>query len=137
MIISQMVFEKHSDSRGALISLEEGKNIPFDIKRVYYLFDTGSEVQRGFHAHKNLKQMMVCVCGSCVVVLDDGIERKEVLLDNPSVGLYLESNIWREMRDFSKGAVLMVVASELYDESDYIRDYDEFLAYVGVVSDEN
>lgn len=131
MITSLIEFESHGDDRGMLISLEANINVPFDIRRVYYLFDTCTEAQRGFHAHKKLKQVLICVSGSCVIVLDDGVDRREVLLDDPGVGLYLESGIWREMHSFSEGAVLMVVASELYDEADYIRDYNEFISYLG------
>jgi dTDP-4-dehydrorhamnose 3,5-epimerase-like enzyme len=122
--------EEHGDNRGTLIALEQMANIPFEIKRVYYMFDTVSGVRRGFHAHKCLKQMLICVHGSCKILLDDGSEKQEVLLDKPNKGLIIESNIWREMFDFSEDAVLMVVASELYDESDYIRNYDDFIAYI-------
>ena len=121
---------EHGDNRGTLIALEQMANIPFEIKRVYYMFDTVSGVRRGFHAHKCLKQMLICVHGSCKILLDDGSEKQEVLLDKPNKGLIIESNIWREMFDFSEDAVLMVVASELYDESDYIRNYDDFIAYI-------
>jgi dTDP-4-dehydrorhamnose 3,5-epimerase-like enzyme len=122
--------EEHGDNRGTLIALEQMANIHFEIKRVYYMFDTVSGVRRGFHAHKCLKQMLICVHGSCKILLDDGSEKQEVLLDKPNKGLIIESNIWREMFDFSEDAVLMVVASELYDESDYIRNYDDFIAYI-------
>lgn len=123
-------FEEHGDERGTLIALEQMKNIPFEIRRCYYMFDTVKGVRRGFHAHKCLKQILVCVKGECKVLLDDGTEKQVVCLDRPNKGLYIESNIWREMFDFSEDAVLMVLASELYDESDYIRNYDEFLKYV-------
>ena len=123
-------FEKHGDERGTLIALEQWKNIPFEVRRVYYMYETGAGVVRGHHAHKHLKQVLICVHGSCKIRLDDGLEKKIVPLDDPSTGLYLESNIWREMFDFSEDAVLMVLASELYDESDYIRDYNSFLEYV-------
>ena len=130
MDINIVHLEEHGDNRGTLIALEQMANIPFEIKRVYYMFDTVSGVRRGFHAHKCLKQMLICVHGSCKILLDDGSEKQEVLLDKPNKGLIIESNIWREMFDFSEDAVLMVVASELYDESDYIRNYDEFIAYI-------
>lgn len=123
-------FEEHGDHRGTLISLESFKNVPFDIKRVYYMYDTKHDVRRGFHAHKNLKQILICVSGSCKILLDDGKEKAVVPLTAPNVGLYLESNIWREMFDFSSDAVLMVLASEHYNESDYIRNYEDFLKYV-------
>lgn len=123
-------FEPHGDERGQLIALEENHNIPFDIKRVYYMYDTGAGVRRGYHAHKCLRQILICVHGSCKILLDNGFEKETVTLDDPREGLYLESNTWREMFDFSSDAVLMVLASEWYDESDYIRDYDAFLRYV-------
>lgn len=123
-------FEEHGDHRGILISLEQMKNIPFEIKRVYYMYNTVDNVRRGFHAHRQLKQVLVCTHGSCKIYLDDGVNKENILLDRPNKGLYLESGIWREMYDFSDGAVLMVLASELYDESDYIRKYDDFLKYI-------
>lgn len=130
MEVKLIEFEKHGDERGTLIALEQWKNIPFEVRRVYYMYETGAGVVRGHHAHKHLKQVLICVHGSCKIRLDDGQEKKIVSLDDPSTGLYLESNIWREMFDFSEDAVLMVLASELYDESDYIRDYNSFLEYV-------
>jgi len=123
-------FQKHGDDRGQLIALENEKEIPFEIKRVYYMFETGEGVRRGFHAHKNLKQILICTSGSCKIHLDDGKETKEIVLDDPSEGLFIANNLWREMYDFSKDAVLMVLASDLYNEKDYIRNYDEFLKFV-------
>ncbi len=120
------------DERGNLVSLEANRNVPFEIRRVYYLYGTRADVSRGYHAHKNLKQLIVAVSGSCRFVLDDGAARTEVILDDPAMGLLVESNVWREMHDFSRDCVLMVLASALYDESDYIRDYDEFIRTVGV-----
>ena len=130
MDIKLIQFQSHGDERGSLISLEEKKNIPFDIKRVYYLFDTEDKVIRGYHAHKELKQLAIVVKGSCRFRLDDGKEKIEILLDNPAQGLYVESCIWREMFDFSDDCVLMVLADSIYDESDYIRDYQDFLNYI-------
>lgn len=124
-------FQKHGDERGMLIALEAGKEAPFVIKRVYYMYDTLPNVRRGFHAHKNLKQILLCTSGSCKIHLDDGFETKEITLDKPYQGLYISNNLWREMYDFSEDAVLLVLASELYDESDYIRNYDDFLKIVG------
>ena len=126
---------KHGDQRGQLIALEEHREIPFQVKRVYYIFDTGTNVRRGFHAHKSLQQMLICVHGSCKVLLDDGKEKVNVLLDNPDMGLYISNAIWREMYDFSKDAVLLVLASELYNENDYIRNYNDFLQYVKTYSE--
>lgn len=124
-------FQQHGDARGQLVALENEKEIPFNIKRVYYMYDTLEDVRRGFHAHKKLQQILICTSGSCKIHLDNGYETKEIELNKPFEGLLIKSNIWREMYDFSKGAVLMVLASELYDESDYIRNYDEFLKYIG------
>lgn len=126
----QKNFKEHGDDRGMLIALEENKEIPFEIKRVYYIYDNIKDVRRGFHAHKNLKQVLICVHGSCKIHLDNGTETSEITLDKPNQGLYLENNIWREMYDFSPGAVLLVLASEFYDESDYIRNYDDFIKFV-------
>lgn len=130
MEIKKYSFQKHGDDRGMLVALEEMKDIPFSIKRIYYIYDTLAGVRRGFHAHKNLKQILVCVKGSCKLHLDNGFETEEVLLDKPYEGVYLDNNIWREMYDFSQDAVLLVLASEYYDESDYIRDYQKFLDFV-------
>lgn len=130
MEIIKYSFQPHGDDRGQLVALEEGKDIPFDIKRVYYIYDTLEGVRRGFHAHKNLEQILICVHGSCKILLDNGTEKETVVLDKPYKGLYIANNIWREMYDFSPDAVLLVLASSLYDEADYIRNYDEFLAFI-------
>ena len=131
MQIVKYKFQQHGDERGHLVVFEELKDIPFRIKRVYYMYDTKEGVVRGKHAHKNLEQILVCIHGSCKILLDDGEEKKVVLLEHPHEGLYIANNIWREMFDFSDDAVLLVFASEFYDESDYIRDYGEFLELVG------
>lgn len=123
-------FEKHGDGRGELVALEQNKDVPFEIKRIYYIYGTPKNVTRGYHAHKNLKQILICIHGSCKIKLDNGFESKIILLDKPYEGLYVESNMWREMFDFSSDAVLLVLASELYDEEDYIRNYDDFLKHV-------
>lgn len=119
--------QTHGDYRGKLNVIEGEKDIPFEIKRVYFLYDTVNGFVRGMHAHKKLQQILVCVGGSCKLRLNDGNKEQEVVLDNPNKGLYIGPGIWREMYDFSDGAVLLVLASELYDESDYIRDYHDFL----------
>jgi len=115
------------DERGSLVTLEGTKSVPFNIKRVYYIFGTKEGISRGFHAHLNLKQVAVCVKGSCQFVLDNGKQRQEVILDSPTKGLLIEDLTWREMFNFSPDCVLLVLASEYYDELDYIRNYDEFL----------
>lgn len=120
-------FQEHGDWRGQLVALEENKNIPFSVKRVYFMYDTKEGVVRGRHAHRKLHQILFCVAGACTISLDDGKERAEVRLEQPSRGLLIGPGIWREMYNFTPGAVLMVLASEYYDESDYIRNYDEFL----------
>lgn len=122
-------FQIHGDARGQLIALEENINIPFSIKRVYFMYDTKKEVHRGLHAHKKLQQVLFCVSGACTIRLDDGREKVEVKLNRPEKGLYIGPGIWREMYDFQAGTVLMVLASEYYNESDYIRDYQAFLDY--------
>lgn len=127
MQIKLIPLQIYGDERGALVALEEGNNIPFAIKRVYYIFKTKDGVRRGFHAHKQLKQVAIAVRGSCRFVLDDGKERVELLLDNPAQGLLIESCMWREMYDFSDDCVLMVLADQLFDEADYIRNYEEFV----------
>ncbi|MGX9457590.1 sugar 3,4-ketoisomerase [Photobacterium damselae subsp. damselae] len=126
-LIKLIKFNKLGDDRGSLISLEGNLNIPFEIRRVYYIFDTKENISRGFHAHKDLQQVAICVKGSCRFILDNGILRQSVILDKPNVGLYIDSMKWREMHDFSDDCVLMVLASHEYDESDYIRNYDDFI----------
>lgn len=126
-MIQWVDFPPLGDDRGSLVALEAGKTVPFDIKRVYYIFGTQSGVARGFHAHKNLKQVAVCVTGKCRMILDDGVTREEAWLDSPIKGLLISDLVWREMHDFSEDCVLLVLASEHYDETDYIRSYDEFL----------
>lgn len=123
-------FLPHGDDRGQLIAIEEQKDLPFDIKRVYYIYDTLPGVRRGFHAHRNLEQILVCVSGSCKIHLDDGHDTAEVTLDEPTTGLYISNDTWREMYDFVPGTVLLVLASEYYDESDYLRDYNDFIAMI-------
>ena len=130
MQVVKYVFQPHGDERGQLVALEEYKDIPFEIKRVYFMYDTLEGVRRGFHAHKSLEQIMICIHVSCKILLDNGREKKVVPLEKPYEGLYVSNDMWREMFDFSPDAVLLVLASELYDERDYIRDYDEFLAFI-------
>lgn len=126
-MIKWIDFPPLGDDRGSLVALEADKTVPFAIKRVYYIFGTKEGVARGFHAHKNLKQIAVCVTGKCRMILDDGKAKQEVWLDSPTKGLFIDDLVWREMYDFSEDCVLLVLASEHYDEADYIRDYDHFL----------
>lgn len=120
-------FKINGDNRGSLISLEEEKNIPFVIKRVYYIFGTRTNTTRGKHSHTNLQQVAICVSGSCKFLLDDGHKKEIIVLNSPNVGLYIGKNIWREMYDFSSNCVLMVLANEYYSENEYIRNYEDFL----------
>lgn len=117
----------HGDRRGKLVAVEALQDVPFEIKRGYYMFDTLPNESRGFHAHKNLEQIIIAMDGACRFVLDDGKNREEVLLNRPNVALYIGPGMWREMHDFSYGCKLVVLASEHYDEKEYIRSYDEFL----------
>lgn len=130
-LIKWIDFQSLGDERGSLVAVEIGmeKAIPFDIKRVYYIYRTAEGVSRGFHAHKNLKQVAISVAGMCRMVLDDGTDREETWLDCPTKGLLIEDMVWREMHDFSEDCVLLVLASEHYDEADYIRDYQQFLEW--------
>lgn len=130
MDIKKYVFQPHGDARGELVAIEEFKDIPFRVKRIYYMYGVGQDVTRGYHAHKALEQVLICIHGSCKIRLDNGKEKEIVALNKPNEGLYVANNMWREMFDFSEDAVLIVLASQLYDEADYIRDYNEFLEFV-------
>jgi hypothetical protein len=120
-----------SDPRGNLTFAEELQLVPFDIKRAYWVYDVPAGESRGGHAHKRLQQLVIAVNGSFTVTLDNGYERRSVLLNHPWQGLVIDVNTWRTLDDFSSGAVCLVLASEHYDEDDYIYDYDEFLKYIG------
>ncbi len=118
------------DERGRLIALENDKSVPFAIKRVYYLTDTQPGVPRGFHAHRELTQVAVCVSGRCLMKMDDGRTQEEVWLDAPNKAIVIDKMIWHEMHDFSADCVLLVLASDFYDEQDYIRNYEAFVEQV-------
>jgi len=124
--INLISLPKIEDRRGNL-SVIEKDSIPFEIKRVYYVYDIPSGSERGGHSHKELQEFLVALSGSFDVVLNDGISEKVVALNKPNVGLLIPIGIWRELRNFSSGAVCLVVASDVYIEDDYIRDFDEFL----------
>lgn len=130
MEIIKYTFPPHGDERGQLVAIEALKDLPFEFKRVYYIYDTKDGVRRGFHAHYDLEQILICVSGSCKIHLDNGFETEEVLLDKPYEGLYIANDMWREMYDFTEGAVLLVIASRPYEESDYIRNYDDFIKMI-------
>lgn len=118
------------DPRGNLTFIESGSQIPFDIERIYYLYDVPIGAERGSHAHKALEQLIIAISGSFDVVIDDGYSKKRIHLDRSSLGLYICPRIWRELDNFSSGSVCMVLASQIYDERDYIRNYNEFLEAV-------
>jgi hypothetical protein len=118
---------KIHDPRGNLTFIEGGEHIPFDIQRVYYLYDVPGGSERGGHAHTNLQQLIIAMSGSFDVVLDDGFEKKRFHLNRSYYGLYVNTMVWRELDNFSSGSVSMVLASNKYTEDDYIRDYQEFL----------
>ena len=128
VVVKELQLPWHGDERGKLIALEALTDlVPFEVKRVYYIFDTTPGTVRGNHAHKDLRQLLVCVSGACTIACEmpDG-SKSEHRLDWPDRGLLIEGLVWRQMKEFSKDAVLLVLASEHYDESDYIRSYDEF-----------
>ncbi len=119
----------HSQRKGDISVVENGITVPFDTKRVYYLYDVPGGVDRGGHAHKELKQLIVAASGCFTVELDDGAVKRSVILNRPYQGLYVVPGIWRVLKDFSSGSVCLVLASEKYDPQDYIRDYEEFLEF--------
>ena len=130
MEVTMLSFKRIANDSAKLTILESNRDIPFEVKRVYYIHGAAEGARRGFHAHKNLEQVYICISGSCKVSLDDGRTKADVLLDNPSEGLLFgKKAVWREIFDFSNGAVLLVLASEYYDELEYIRDYDEFVKF--------
>ena len=125
-------FPELGDVRGSLVVVDQSCGVSFDIKRVYYIFGTATGMSRGFHAHKNLHQMAVCITGSCKMVIDDGVSREDVQLNSPFKAIDLPPKLWHEMHDFSTDCVLLVLASDYYDEGDYVRDYSEFKELIGV-----
>lgn len=120
----------HGDNRGSLVAIERGGQLPFDVARVYYIFNVAKDTDRGFHAHRDLTQWLICVSGSCAIEIDNGSERRKVWLEKPNVALEIGPMTWREMRNFSHDAVLLVLASGRYDPTDYIHHYDDFLSMV-------
>lgn len=119
----------HSDRKGNLTVVENGVTLPFDVKRVYYLYDVPGGESRGSHAHRQLEQLIVAASGSFTVTLDDGKNKRRFFLNRPYQGLYVKPGLWRDLDNFSSGAVCLVLASEVYQKEDYIRDYQEFLEY--------
>ena len=121
---------KITDPRGNLTVAEQLKDVPFEIRRVYWVYDVPGGESRGGHAHKRLRQLVIALSGSFHVTLDNGHERETILLNHPWQGLIIETGIWRTLDDFSSGAVCLVLASEIFEEDDYIYDYDEFISYI-------
>lgn len=119
----------HSDRNGNLTVVENGLTIPFDVKRVYYLYDIPGGEGRGAHAHKELEQLIIAASGSFTVTLDDGKNKRSYFLNRPYQGLYVKPGLWRDLVDFSSGAVAMVLASDVYQKDDYIREYSDFLFF--------
>lgn len=122
--------QHHSDRKGNITVIENGEDLPFEVSRVYYLYDVPGGESRGAHAHKELKQLIVAASGSFDVIIDDGNIKRTVTLNRPYQGLKIVPGIWRDINNFSSGAICLVLASHKYDENDYIRDYNEFLEYV-------
>jgi dTDP-4-dehydrorhamnose 3,5-epimerase-like enzyme len=115
------------DHRGSLVVAEANRNIPFSIQRLYYIFAAQPDVPRGFHAHKELQQIAFCIQGSCKMLMNNGKEKQEILIGQSNKGLFIPPMVWHEMHDFSEDCILLVLASDHYNESDYIRNYDQFL----------
>lgn len=115
------------DERGQLCVIEQDKDLPFQVKRFYYLTNLDCHTPRGFHAHRCLRQIAICVAGSCEMIFDDGNRKESIVMNSSSKGLLIEPYIWHEMHNFSNDCILLVLASDNYEESDYIRDYDLFL----------
>ena len=126
-------FKKFSDKYGSLVPIEAEKDIPFAVRRIYYIFDVPAKTRRGFHSHKCLHQVLVCLKGSVKILVKTSVEEQIVNLSDASEGLYIGPMIWREMYDFSEGSVLLVMASEHYDEGDYERNYDKYIKTVNAL----
>lgn len=128
-LIDWIELPNFGDERGSLVVIESAQNIPFEVKRLYYIYDAKPEIPRGFHAHKELFQIAFCLKGKCKMKMDNGVSKEEVWLDQPNKGLLIPSKVWHEMHDFSKDCVLLVLASDFFDEKDYIRNYQDFISF--------
>ena len=124
---SLIKFKDHIDERGSLIAIE---TLPFEIKRIYYLFKPNIQKKRGMHAHKNLKQILISISGKCLLHLDDGDYKVDIVLDNPNTGILINKPVWREIRQLTNDSVVLCLASDIYKEEDYLRDYNEFLRFI-------
>lgn len=120
------------DHRGSLVVAEANKNLPFDIKRLYYIFDSKPDIPRGFHAHRQLTQVAFCIRGKFKMLMDNGNDKQEVVLDEPNKGLVIPPMVWHEMHDFSEDCIILVLADDHYNEADYIRSYDNFIHQVNL-----
>jgi WxcM-like protein len=127
---SVLELDKHHHNKGNISIVENKKEVPFDVKRIYYLYDIPGGEDRGAHAHKDLQQLIIAASGSFDIILDDGEVKRSITLNRPYIGLLVVPGIWRELINFSSGSICMVLASHKYDESDYIRDYNEFINYI-------
>ncbi|HDM8164133.1 TPA: WxcM-like domain-containing protein [Vibrio harveyi] len=125
-LINWIDFKKVGDDRGNLVAIEGMDTVPFEIKRIYYLYDLQTDLPRGFHAHRELVQVITCIKGSCEMLMDDGKNSETVFLDSPYKGLVINTMQWHEMHNFSEDCVLLILASDKYNEDDYIRDYNCF-----------
>jgi dTDP-4-dehydrorhamnose 3,5-epimerase-like enzyme len=121
--------DKHHHEKGNITVVENNTTVPFDVKRIYYLYDVPGGESRGAHAHKELSQLVIAASGSFDVILDDGSTKRTITLNRPYQGLYIVPGIWRELVNFSSGSTCLVLASHIYDEEDYFRDYDKFITY--------
>ncbi len=126
---SVIELDKHHHEKGNISIVENGNEVPFDVNRIYYLYDVPGGEDRGAHAHKELKQLIIAASGSFDIILDDGHVKRSITLNRPYIGLLVVPGIWRELINFSSGSICMVLASHKYDEDDYIRDYNEFLKF--------
>lgn len=125
--VEWICLDEHGDERGTLVAIEEGNGIPFQMNRIYYIYNAHPDVVRGKHAHRDLHQVLLCLNGSCDILVDNGTERKVLHLDNPSKGIYIHSFVWREMSNFASGTVLLAVVDKKYDIKDYVFDYKTVL----------
>lgn len=126
---SVLTLDKHEDVKGNLTAVTNHEQVPFEVKRIYYLYDIPGGLSRGGHAHKDLQQLILALSGSFDITVDDGYNKRTFHLSRPNIGLLLPSGLWRELNNFSSGSICMVLASDLYSEADYFRDYQEFVEW--------